>query len=134
MINFNASNGQCPFYLNGMTRYFIQDKKIDNKWDYRLMSKDLTSELMTFCNSDIANIFVESDVKIHLVNRSLKTTIYESDTKEYFVKGRQVSIGNKSVVLSDSFAKYLDCLEWSKEYVESIIKSDDKQIKLEGLG
>ena len=132
MIAFNASNGFCPFFLYNATRYFIQDKKDDGKWFYTLYSKDLTEELVVFESTDQTSKFVQSDPKIYCVNRLLG--MYESDTKDYFINNNnQIKIRFKSVQLSDSFDRYSDCLEWSKQYVENVIKSEDKQIRLEGL-
>ena len=129
-ITFKAENGHCPYFIYENTRFYIQDEKQSDQWEYSLCSMKLEKHVYNFKTIEEATEFLDN-IKAHLEARFSASELWKTKTHIYSLQKdkNNIKITERLDYKQESgwFDSYLDCLKWSKEYVAKIIKASEPE-------
>jgi hypothetical protein len=133
-ITFKAENGMCPYFIYNDTKFYIQDQRQGNEWKYCLCSFKLEDQVYNFEDIKKAKEFLESKEAVFKYSYS-PGDFYTSRRYNFVIKQNESKIKIiqrfNSEYESGWFDNYLDCLNWSKEYVAKTIKlSEPEQLMI----
>lgn len=129
-IAFRSENGLCPYFIYKNIKFYIQDKRRDNGYVYYLCSKEINPiEVRAFDTHELALEYVKSIERVNCIydNRQSQMYLYTAKFKEYYIRGKELTIRNADKIIAGSFDSYKDCLEYSKEYVIDYIRTQEPE-------
>lgn len=121
-VTFRTENGCCPYFIWQDTMFYIQDRTdFKGHYTYALYCKSTEPEkVMEFSNKEEVRKYIQSN-QLRIAYSSGERCLYRDRLREYIVEGTTVIVKLKPKMLSDEFPKYLDCLEYAKQYVADYI-------------
>ncbi len=126
-INFRHENGYCPYFTHNETKYYIQDRKVDDVWRYQLRSAPNKAHKETFPDEQSARAYVQwktQDNK-HTEEHVNGGTIYKFKGSTLFHNGKVVVERQDPVELTGWHTSYSECLSESKKIVQRVMDQEE---------
>ncbi len=130
-INFRSECGLCPYFIYKDTKFFIRDTREGKDYVYSTYLKNLKTTTEHFNSHKEACTYVNSKNNIRKICEHDGKILFTNYINEYIVNGDVVDIHCAARSVSGNFDKYIDCLNFSKEYVANFIKvAEPQQLEL----
>ena len=137
-ITFNTKNGYCPQVIVQDVKFFIQDKRVRNYYEYALFSRPILVKSFKLDTFEECNDYIKENKFWRAFGQE---NTYENKTHFMSIenfkdksKVKTIRISENAYQESEWYEEYLRCLEYSKKHVSNWIeKNKPCQITFEEL-
>ena len=127
-VTFKGENGFCPSYRYKDVDFYIKDKRdYKGDWVYSLWVQNKKKQEIQFVTHEEAIKHVRDIKGTKCVYNSGEKRLYISTNHHYIISGNTITKRETPTPISGDFDSYLECLSFSKKYVENYIAQHEPQ-------